>query len=204
MHIETLAPETSRVLDTIKKERFIGDFYLVGGTALALHLGHRESIDLDFFSPDDFSLETLKKEISSIGRYTLTDETDGTLDGMLDGVKITFLRYEYPLLYPLVDSDGVKLADERDIAAMKIDAISSRGSRKDFIDLYFLLKKYPLSEILSFFEQKYSHIDYNRMHLLKSLSYFVDAENDASPKMLIPADWQAVKETIAREAKQLI
>lgn len=204
MHIETLAPETSRVLDTIKKERFIGDFYLVGGTALALHLGHRESIDLDFFSPDDFSLETLKKDISSIGRYTLTNEEEGTLDGILDGVKLTFLRYEYPRLYPLVDSDGVKLADERDIAAMKIDAISSRGSRKDFIDLYFLLKKYPLSEILSFFEQKYSHIDYNRMHLLKSLSYFVDAENDASPKMLIPADWQAVKETIAREAKQLI
>lgn len=204
MHIETLAPETSRVLDTIKKERFIGDFYLAGGTALALHLGHRESIDLDFFSPDDFSLETLKKDISSIGRYTLTNEEEGTLDGILDGVKLTFLRYEYPRLYPLVDSDGVKLADERDIAAMKIDAISSRGSRKDFIDLYFLLKKYPLSEILSFFEQKYSHIDYNRMHLLKSLSYFVDAENDASPKMLIPADWQAVKETIAREAKQLI
>lgn len=204
MHIETLAPETSRVLDTIKKERFVGDFYLAGGTALALHLGHRESIDLDFFSPDDFSLETLKKDISSIGRYTLTNEEEGTLDGILDGVKLTFLRYEYPRLYPLVDSDGVKLADERDIAAMKIDAISSRGSRKDFIDLYFLLKKYPLSEILSFFEQKYSHIDYNRMHLLKSLSYFVDAENDASPKMLIPADWQAVKETIAREAKQLI
>lgn len=204
MHIETLAPETSRVLDTIKKERFIGDFYLAGGTALALHLGHRESIDLDFFSVSDFSLEKLKQAISSIGRYTLTDEGDGTLDGILDGVKLTFLRYDYPLLYPLVDSDGVKLADERDIAAMKIDAISSRGSRKDFIDLYFLLKKYPLSEILSFFERKYSHIDYNRMHLLKSLSYFVDAENDASPKMLIPADWQTVKEAIAREAKQLI
>jgi hypothetical protein len=99
---------------------------------------------------------------------------------------------------------GVKLADEQDIAAMKSDVISSRGSRKDFIDLYFLLGKYPLSEILSFFEKKYSHIDYNRPHLLKSLTYFADAESDASPKMLIPVDWETVKEKITRDAGRLI
>lgn len=204
MHTETLAPETSRVLGAIKESQFIRDFYLAGGTALALCLGHRESVDLDFFSPSGFPLDILKRSVSSLGRYTLTNEEDGTLDGVLDGVKLTFLRYEYPLLYPLIDSDGVKLADERDIAAMKIDAISSRGSRKDFIDLYFLLGKYPLPEILSFFEEKYSHIDYNRMHLLKSLSYFADAEDGASPKMLMPASWEAVKERISREAKRLL
>lgn len=204
MHRETLAPETRRVLEKISKQSFIKDFYLVGGTALALHFGHRESVDLDFFSAQDFSLEKLKKEISTLGQYRLTNEEDGTLDGMLDDVKLTFIRYEYPLLFPLVDFDGVKLADERDIACMKIDAISSRGSRKDFIDLYILLEKYSLPELLTFFEQKYSHIEYNKLHLLKSLAYFEDAEEDVMPKMLKDISWDTVKEKILEETRKLI
>lgn len=204
MYRETLAPETRCVLEKISKQSFIKDFYLVGGTALALHFGHRESIDLDFFSAQDFSLEKLKKEVSALGQYRLTNEEDGTLDGMLDDVKLTFIRYGYPLLFPLVDFDGVKLADERDIACMKIDAVSARGSRKDFIDLYFLLEKYTLSELLSFFEQKYSHIEYNKLHLLKSLAYFDDAEADVMPKMLKDVSWDTVKEKILGETKKLV
>lgn len=204
MYRETLAPETHSVLEKISKQSFIQDFYLVGGTALALHFGHRESIDLDFFSASDFSLEKLKKELSVIGQYSLTNEEDGTLDGMLDDVKLTFIRYEYPMLFPLINWDGVKLADERDIACMKIDAISSRGSKKDFIDLYFLLEKYSLSELFSFFEKKYSHIKYNKSHLLKSLVYFEDAEEDVSPKMLKDVSWDTVKSKIREETRKLI
>lgn len=204
MHPETLASETRRVLAKISEQNFIQDFYLVGGTALALYFGHRESIDLDFFSAQDFSLEKLKREISAIGQYRLTNEEIGTLDGMLDDVKLTFIRYEYPLLFPLVDFEGIKLADERDIACMKIDAVSSRGSKKDFIDLYFLLEKYSLSELLSFFEQKYSHIEYNTLHLLKSLAYFDDAEADVMPKMLKDGSWDVVKEKILEETRKLI
>src|SRR3989344_9615422 len=181
MYPETLAPETRRVLEKISKQPFIEDFYLGGGTALALHFGHRESIDLDFFSTRNFSLEKLKKEVSALGRYRLTNEEDGTLDGMLDDVKLTFIRYESPPLFPFVDFDGVKLADERDIACMKIDAVSSRGSKKDFIDLCFLLEKYSLPELLELFHRKYSQVEYNRLHLLKSLSFFDDAGLDAMP-----------------------
>jgi len=191
-------------LEKISKQPFANNFYLVGGTALALHLGHRESIDLDFFSAQDFSLEKMKQEVSAIGQYRLTNEEDGTLDGMLDDVKLTFIRYTYPLLFPLVDWNGVKLADERDIACMKIDAISSRGSKKDFIDMYFLLEKYSLSELLSFFEQKYSHIEYNKLHLLKSLAYFDDAEEDAMPKMYKDVSWDTVKEKILEQTRKLI
>lgn len=204
MHPETLASETRHVLEKISEQNFIQDFYLVGGTALALYFGHRESIDLDFFSAQDFSLEKLKREISAIGRYQLTNEEIGTLDGMLDDVKLTFIRYEYPLLFPLIDFEGIKLADERDIACMKIDAVSSRGSKKDFIDLYFLLEKYPLSELLSFFAQKYGHIEYNTLHLLKSLAYFDDAEEDVMPKMLKDGRWDVVKEKILEETKKLL
>src|SRR3989338_1498675 len=127
MHPETLASETRRVLEKIGKQPFLSDFYLAGGTALALHLGHRESIDLDFFSEYDFSLEKLRKEMSELGRYVLVNEEPGTLDGMLENVKVTFLRYQYPLLFPLVPFLNIRIADERDIACMKIDAISSRG-----------------------------------------------------------------------------
>ena len=204
MHEETIAPETRRVLEKISGQDCINNFYLAGGTALALHLGHRESIDLDFFSSENFSLETLKKKISESGEYYLTNEEDGTLDGVLDGVKLTFLRYEYQLLFPLIDFNGIQLADERDIACMKIDAISSRGSKKDFIDIYFLLEKYSIEKLLDFFRKKYSHIEYNTLHILKSLSYFADAEDDPMPKMLKAIDWGMVKKKISGETKRLV
>lgn len=204
MYPETLASETRCVLEKIGKQAFIQDFYLVGGTALALHLGHRESIDLDFFSAKDFSLDKLKKEISALGEYHLVNEEDGTLDGVLDGVKLTCIRYEYPLLFSPIDFSRIKLADERDIACMKIDAISSRGSKKDFIDLYFLLEKYSLAELFSFFKQKYSHMQYNQLHLLKSLMYFDDAEEDVMPKMLKKIHWGVVKEKILEETRKLV
>ena len=204
MHPETLASETRRVLEKIGKQPFLSDFYLAGGTALALHLGHRESIDLDFFSEYDFSLEKLRKEMSELGRYVLVNEEPGTLDGMLENVKVTFLRYQYPLLFPLVPFLNIRIADERDIACMKIDAISSRGSKKDFVDLYFLLEKYSLADILELFHRKYSQVEYNRLHLLKSLSFFDDAGLDAMPKMLINRDWEFVKEKILQSVKQLV
>jgi hypothetical protein len=125
------------------------------------------------------------------------------LDGVLDDVKLTFLRYEYSLLLPLIPFEGVMLADIRDIACMKLDAASSRGSKKDFIDLYFLLQQFSLEELIGFFESKYSHIEYNLMHILKSLTYFSEAENEPSPKMIIPVSWEEVKNTLVMEAKKL-
>jgi hypothetical protein len=204
MHPETLAPETKRVLETLASQGVASGFYLAGGTSLALQLGHRESIDLDFFSSSDFSREQLKKSLSGYGHYEITNEEDGTLDGLLNDVKLTFLRYEYPLLFPLLSFGDISLADKRDIACMKIDAISSRGSKKDFIDLFFLLKEFSLEDIFGFFEQKYIDIHYNKLHLLKSLTYFDDAEDDPSPKMLVPVSWEEVKQVISDKAKKLI
>ena len=95
-------------------------------------------------------------------------------------------------------------ADERDIAAMKIDAISSRGSKKDFFDIYFLLKKYSLQELIDFFEKKYSGIQYNKLHILKSLVFFEDAETEPVPVMLQDANWEEVKKGISIELEKLI
>ncbi len=203
MHTETLAPSTGALLEKIATESFLKKFYLAGGTALALEFGHRISVDLDFFSQTDFSLAELKEVIPTIGKYALTNEEPGTLDGVLDDVKLTFLRYPYPLLFPLVPYKDILMADERDIGAMKLSAISSRGSRKDFVDLYVLLGKYQLRELIALFEKKYADVTYNKLHLLKSLTYFADAEEEPMPHMLASFTWEEVKTRIITEAKTL-
>jgi hypothetical protein len=204
MFKETISRETRLVLEKIVGTALADRFYLAGGTALAIQLGHRESIDLDWFCPNDFSNQEIKFELSKLGQLQITSEEEVTVNGTLDNVKVSFLRYRYDVTFPLIEMDGVKLADERDIAAMKIDAMSSRGSKKDFIDIYFLLRKYSLGELLGFFEKKYRGIDYNKLHILKSLVYFVDAEDDPMPKMIEKADWEEVKSEINKQTNKLI
>jgi predicted nucleotidyltransferase component of viral defense system len=187
-----------------KKDILLKKFYLAGGTALAIELGHRESIDLDWFMEGDYSTSVLKNKLANLGKFELDSEEPGTVNGKLDKVKVSFFRYNYGLAFPLIDFFGVKLADECDIAAMKIDAISSRGSKKDFIDLYFLLEKYPLKKLLGFFEKKYKNIKYNRLHILKSLVYFEDADAEPMPVMFKKADWGMVKKTIEAEVKKIL
>lgn len=204
MYIESIDKKTSRVLEEVKKSGITHDFYLAGGTALALQLGHRLSVDLDWFSAKKFSVAKLKKELSRLGKLEITGEEPGTLHGVLNGVKISFFHYEYKMLFPFVNDGGIKVADARDIAAMKLDTISSRGSKKDFIDLYFLLQEYPLEEIIGFFEKKYRGIKYNKVHILKSLTYFESAERDPMPIMLKRVGWDSVKKNITAAAKHIL
>ncbi len=196
MRSESISQETKCVLGKIAKSDIAKNFYLAGGTALAIQLGHRQSIDLDWFSKSPFSNSDLKKELASLGNFRLDNEAVGTINGLLDGVRVSFFYYDYGLLFPFILFEGVNLADERDIAAMKIDAISSRGSKKDFVDVYFLLEKYQLPELVSFFEKKYSGIKYNKLHILKSLIYFNDAEDEPMPRMFKRIEWRKIKEKI--------
>lgn len=199
MYEEAIDNQTKNALDKLKESELIQSFYLAGGTALAFQLGHRKSIDLDWFSKEGFSNEHIKKEVANLGKFKLSSEDEGTVHGVLDNARITFLHYDYELLYPFIDFNGVNLADEREIAAMKLSAISSRGSKKDFIDLYFLLKKYSLQELIDIFEKKYSNIEYNKAHLLKSLTYFAEAEEEPMPVMRKKATWEEVKKILAQE-----
>lgn len=122
------------------------------------------------------------------------------MHGPLDGVRVSFLRYPYPVEYPFLDFMAAKLADLRDIAAMKFDAVSSRGSRKDFVDVYFLLQKYSLAELWGIFEKKYAGIQFNKLHILKSLTYCEAAEAEPMPMMLMPVSWEEIKKKICAEA----
>ena len=205
MYEKVINAKTKRVLESLDKIEIIKNFYLAGGTALALQLGHRKSIDLDLFSRKDFSTEELKTILSQMGRLKIYSEEERTLNANLNGVKISFFGYKYKMLFPLVKyGKNLKLANIRDIVCMKVDAISNRGSKKDFIDFYFLLKEYSLKEVLSFFDKKYQEIEYSHLHILKSLIYFQDAEDDPMPLMLKGADWDEVKKELRKGVKEFV
>jgi hypothetical protein len=204
MYAETLDKKTKLILEKITISEIVANFYLAGGTALAIQLGHRRSIDLDWFNGESFSVSGIKNRLSGLGKIEVIGEDKETLNCLLDGVKISFFRYNYKQLFPPIEFSGFKMADERDIAAMKLAAISSRGSKKDFIDLYFLLKKYSLKEIIGFFEDKYSEIKYNRLHILKSLTYFESAEQEPMPIMIKSVDWADVKSFILNKTKEFL
>jgi len=202
MHEETLSKNTRAVLE--KLASLVEPFYLAGGTALALELGHRISVDLDFFNQEAFSVPALVEELNKIGELKIEDQRDTSFNGVLDGVKISFFKYPYPLLFDTKEFLGVKLADERDISAMKIQAVAGRGSKKDFVDLFVLLKKYSLGELFDFFHKKYENFDYNKLHILKSLVYFLDAEKEFEPIYIQPINWNEVKTTIKQKIDDYI
>lgn len=204
MFPETLSIETGQVLGKTKETSFVENFYLAGGTALAVQLGHRKSIDLDFFSRQSFNSVLLKKELSGLGNLAVTSEDNETLNGILDDVKVSFFKYNYDLISPLVNFENIKIAGVKDIAAMKIDTIASRGSKKDFVDFYFLLEKFGINELLGFFNTKFKGIDYNRLHIIKSLTFFDDAEDDPMPIMLKDVSWVRMKFGIVSEVKKII
>jgi len=200
MYPKTLYPKTKQVLNTIKKEPFLKDFYLAGGTALALQLGHRKSIDLDFFSSTFPNEKELIKNIEKFNPQIL-NQTPKTLDVLINDTKVSFLEYNYPLISRLETFNTTKLASVMDIACMKITAISSRGSKKDFVDLNEILKTTTLQKIFLNFEKKYLNVKYQKAHLLKSLLFFQDAKADPEPDYMLNQKWVDIKFNIEKAVK---
>lgn len=200
MYPQTLYPQTRQVLDKIKNLSVMTDFYLAGGTALALQLGHRKSIDLDFFSGKFPKRDIILQAIKSFNPQ-ITHEAPGTIDLLIENVKISFLEYSYPLLEDLSEFEGVKFASVIDIACMKLSATSSRGSKKDFIDLYVILQKFTLEELFEKFEEKFVGISYQKLILLKSLTYFTDAESEPDPDYTKYISWDDTKYYIENKVK---
>jgi predicted nucleotidyltransferase component of viral defense system len=196
LHLDILPEKQLRLLETLSSQLFITDFYLAGGTCLALQIGHRRSIDFDFFIPGDFETSTIINRLAQIGSYQRDNEEKNTINGSLNGVRISFFGYRYDIIDDFKTFNKIRLAGLKDIAAMKLEAIAGRGSKKDFIDLYFLLQQYTLEEIFSFHALKYGIGLSNQYHHLKSLVYFADAETEAMPVMITPLDWNYVKNQI--------
>jgi hypothetical protein len=175
-------------------ENVFSNLKLVGGTSLALQIGHRQSIDIDMFGnieADEFEIaETLNK----LGQVTILKKTKNINIYLIDNIKVDLVNYHYQWIDETIVENEIRLAGKKDIAAMKLAAITGRGSKKDFIDLYFLLKQFTLDEIFMFYKLKYN--DASEMLVLKSLSYFEDANNDEEPNMLEKVSWENVKKKI--------
>jgi len=173
---------------------------LVGDTSLALQLGHRISIDLDLFGSFDSSLP-LEMFLFDFENVNKTGSNRFMQFFEIDGVKVDFVNYNYPWLNEPLIEEGIKLASIEDIAAMKINAIINRGTKKDFIDIDFLLERYSLVQILELYQQKYGVKDYQIA--LRCLSYFEDAENEAMPRMLVKKDWKTIKSDIIEKIRSI-
>ena len=179
-------------------------FYLGGGTGLALQIGHRYSHDFDFFSDTEFNNDVIIKEIAQLGEFRLFQESRGTLEGTVKNTRITFLYYNYPLLKMFTRFEKIRLASLIDIAVMKISALSARGSRKDFIDLYFLKDYFKWDEeLIPAFKEKYKGTGYNVYHIIKSLSYFKEAEQEPMPQMIRSFSWSDVVQYFENIQKEL-
>ena len=200
---EVIPATAEHVLEALFKNG-IASFYLAGGTALALHMGHRLSRDLDFFSTQSFDEDRMLQDLKTIEKVSLIAKDRETLHLHISGVKVSFLGYHYPVLFSFESFLGVHVADPRDIACMKINAIAGRGVRRDFVDLYVIAKEYGLAPLLELFKVKYAEVDFNLIHALKSLTYFEDAEREPMPKMLAPISWDQVTEFFRCEAPKLI
>jgi hypothetical protein len=199
---ETISHAIEAVLRSLPREPILERFYLAGGTALALQLGHRRSADLDFFTARPFDEEVLLGEIHHLPEFELISKAPGTIHAQTQGVKITFLGYDYPVLFPFSSWLGADLADPRDIACMKISAIASRGTRRDFVDLYAACRRYGLADLGQLFLRKYGRV--SLVHVAKSLTYFEDAEKDPMPNMLTPLEWTEVKDFFLTEMPNLL
>jgi hypothetical protein len=178
---------------------------LAGGSALALHLGHRISVDLDYFTPRSFDTADLVRRLAKAGTFVQEQRKKDTLLGTFDQVKVSFFRYSYPQIAKNEIALNTAIASIPDISAMKLEAMGTRGRKRDFIDLYFICRAgHSLEEVLGWYREKFKEVEVNLTHYIKALTYFEDAESDPMPRMLERVAWSEVKRFFAKEAPLLL
>jgi len=203
-HPEILSPKQRRTLRLLGPEVTARGFYLAGGTALALQLGHRRSVDFDWFLEGRISDPLLlAREIQETVPLVTTRIEPRTLFGTVSGVRVSFFEFRYPMLEPAVPwpDYGCRLASLLDIACMKLSAIVQRGSKKDFVDLFALGREgFRLPDMLGWYRTKFGIEDMG--HVLYALAYFDDADTERMPRMLWEVEWKEVKDAIRAWTRQ--
>jgi len=173
-----ISQDTYELIQKLQAMPDLAGFYLVGGTSLALQLGHRNSIDIDLFSQNSFDTVKIKGLLGKSFDLQVDVEISNTLLAHVNSIKVDFITHPYPLVNDPVTEDGITYLSKEDIAAMKLNAIVGSGQRiKDFIDVYFLLESLSINNMLECYATKYPNS--NSLIALKALSYF----NDIDPKM---------------------
>ena len=192
LHKETIDSKTLELLIDLQKEPLLSSFNLVGGTVLALHLGHRRSVDLDFFTSEAFDLEEVKMMLVKNYDFKVSYSRSQTIKGFINDIKVDFIRFDYPHLFPYDNIENIRIESIPDIIAMKLLSITDNGSRiKDFIDIAFLSSRYSLNDMLNFYLKKIPNS--NALMPLKALTYFEDIDFKESVVMLNHAfDWTEI------------
>lgn len=194
-------PESVRVLLLeLASKSALAEFALGGGTSLALRFGHRLSVDLDFFTVLEFSPDVVLTGLE-LGCATMVARATNSLTVDVGGVKLDLLRHGYRLLEPAEQIDGITLVSLPDLAAMKLNALANRGSKKDFYDVVELLGHFTIQEMIGFFTTKYPDTD--PFTVIRSLAWFDDAEMDPDPVSLKRMTWKVVKSKVSKIVTEL-
>lgn len=207
MHEKVLPKGSKDLLAKMKSASspHLNDWVLAGGTGLALQIGHRVSEDFDFFRIDSFTINKLHDVLKLFKSYETLQEDEKTLTVIISDIKISFFCIKDPFIFELKPYSFFSLADIKDISLMKLLAISGRGSRKDFVDLYSILRRgYVLQDLFNYIPKKYKKGRLNIYHILKSLTYFDDAEKEPLPDMLEPFDWNECRNFFIRQAHAIV
>jgi hypothetical protein len=199
LHLATVEPRTISLLEQIQAIPAFSGYRLVGGTALALIMGHRKSVDLDLFCYGSFNsdivVESLRTNSFVITGLQISEVYAG---GYIEGIKVDFVKEFDNWLKPARQAGKILLADMEDLAPMKLKAVTKRGRKRDFVDLYYLLQHFSVSELLALYKRRTGQEEI--IHVITSMTYFEDAENDEMPYMVTKdPDWNSMKQKIKDE-----
>ena len=202
LYLNTLTSSTLDLLHGLMNEPLLDRTRLVGGTALALQLGHRTSIDLDLFGQVSCDEMQLQYCLKNHGQVKVMSLSQNVKMFTVNGVKLGIVNYDNPWIDSLVQEENIRMASVSEIAAMKVRAIIGRGTRKDFVDLYYLLQRFSMTRIMELFHLKYP--DFNDFIAIRSLLYFDDAEQMPMPMMQDPTPWETMKDVIKQSVKAIL
>ncbi len=202
LYYKTVEPKTLELLKQLMTIPEFNELNLVGGTSLALQIGHRTSIDLDLFGKIDIDEFNLTEVLSQFDSVSKIQNTKNIKSYLINNIKVDIVNFPYQFIESTLVSDNIRLANKKDIAAMKLAAVTGRGTKKDFIDIYHLLSEFTLKEMLQFYSNMYP--DGSEFLVLKSLTYFEDAKEEVMPKLLKALKWDEVKAKITTETDRYI
>jgi len=193
---ELIEQATFELIQQLQNFSELKEFYLVGGTALTLQFGHRNSVDIDLFSTKDFLDSTIINFLRTNFTIDLVYNKPNSIICIINGVKVDFIKHDYPIIEPIITKEGISMLSPQDICAMKLNAIQNSGQRlKDFIDIYFLLEHFSIKQMLEFYSKKYPIM--NPVIALRAITYFDDIDpNIDPPKLVTPLPLEKIKKRI--------
>ena len=200
LSLQTVLPDTLELLKALMRMPEMENMRLVGGTSLALQYGHRRSIDLDLFGEADEDTDELTEALrENVDKVVVGGHSKRIKAYYLNNVKVDIVNYSYPWIDNAIIEDGIRLASPKDIAAMKVNAVIGRGTKKDFIDIFYLLKHFTFYDLIQFYLKKYP--GGSEYRALLSMAYFDDADPQPMPYMFEQIEWEDIKQCIRHEVE---